>query len=267
MLLASACDDDRPSTVTIDAPDPDASPDARLEGVLDGFCAGQPGRPRVLVYTYENQWRHMSNLYARGAILAMCQTRGFTVDITNDPHSINAKRLANYDVVVFAVTSGSGIDRFGKTDFEAWVRAGGGVVGFEAAASTEQAWPFYVDNIGAAFLVHAPGLQRATLHVTPGHPITDGLPASFELNEQWYLFIDRPENVPGQQILLALDESTLPSDFPAEYRVGYHAIGWAHERNGGRVFYTGLGDNHENWADPNLLELTGRAIEWAAHKR
>jgi type 1 glutamine amidotransferase len=244
-----------------------ASADARPLGLVDGFCEGESGRPRVLVYSYENLWRHLSNYYARGAIYAMCETRGFKVTTTNDPRAINATRLAEHDVIVFAVTSGTGLDRQSREDLEAWIRAGGGTVGLEAASATEMQWPFFMDHIGAAFAGHGPGLQTATVRVEGSHPITDGLPASFDLLEQWYIFQRRPEEVPGIQVLLTLDETTLPADYPDEYRVGYHAIGWAHERFGGRVFYTGLGDNPDGFADPTVLELIGRAIEWTAHQR
>ena len=82
LLAIAACSYDARTA----APTPDAAAaDARPLGVLDGDCAGEAGRPRVLVYTYENMWRHMSNLFARGAVYAMCETRGFNVKTTNDP--------------------------------------------------------------------------------------------------------------------------------------------------------------------------------------
>jgi type 1 glutamine amidotransferase len=263
-LLLAACGNDRAvRTPMIDA----SSPDVRPLGGVDGTCSGDPGRPRVLVYTYENQWRHLSNYYARQALFEMCTTRGFQVTSSNDPHVFNAAQLAQFDVVVFAVTSGSGIDRLGKEDFEAWVRAGGGVVGFEAATATEQGWQFYVQNLGAEFAAHPPQLEPGTIRFAPvSHPITDGL-ASFKVVEQWYVFRSRPEHVPGLQVLMTLDEDTLPASHPAELKLGYHAYGWAHERFGGRVFYTALGDNPAVFAHPTVLELAGRAIEWAAHRR
>lgn len=245
----------------------DAAPaDARPAGVIDGVCQGQPGRPRVLVYTYENQWRHLSNYYARAALLDMCRSWGFHVETTNDPHAFTATRLAGFDVVVFAVTSGSGMDRLGQQDYEAWVRAGGGTVGFEAAAATEQQWPFYVANLGASFLEHPPVNVRGTVDLVPGDPITDGLPA-LELVDQWYVFRSRPEQVPGLHVVMTLDESTLPTDFPAQFKIGYHALGWTYEPFGGRVFYTALGDNPTEFSNPTFVTLIGRAIEWAAHQR
>ncbi len=262
LLVLLACGRTTPAV-----PDDAAPADSRLLGWIDGECDGIAGAPRVLVYTYENQWRHLSNYYARAALLGMCQTYGFHVESTNDPHAINAVQLARFDVVVFAVTSGSGIDGAGKRDFEAWVRAGGGVVGFEAATSTEQDWPFYVANMGAAFAGHAPAIVQGTVDIAQDHPITQGLPATLTLVDQWYVFDPRPETVPGLHVLMTLDESSLPGDFPDAYKRGYHALGWAHENLGGRVFYTALGDQPDDFSDPTILELARRAIEWAAHRR
>src|SRR5262249_245018 len=149
-------------------------------------CTGQPDGPRVLVYTFENAWRHLSNYYARLAIFDMCTTRGFNVTVTNDPLSINATRLADMDVVVFSITSGDGIDAAGQGDLEAFVRRGGGIVGLHSASYTEWDDPFFVANIGALFKGHNPGMQAATVDVLASHPITDGLPATFPWTEEWY---------------------------------------------------------------------------------
>jgi type 1 glutamine amidotransferase len=270
-LACAACGDQQ--AIEVDAPAVDVAIDAQIDapprplGQIDGLCTGQPGRPRVLVYTYENLWRHVSNYAARLAIYDMCQSRGFNVTTTNDPLAINATRLAQTDVLVFSITSGPGIDTLGRADLEAWLRDGGGIVGLHSASATEPEWQFYYDNIGARFAGHAPGMQPAQITVTSGHPITDGLEATFAHTDEWYFFQSRPEDVPGMTMLLVLDEATLPVDYPAMYKVGYHPIAWAHEKYGGRVFYTAIGHNPDAFVDPTILEIVGRAIEWVAHAR
>lgn len=247
---------------------PDASvPDGRPLGVITYACTGQPGKPRVLVYTFENMWRHVSNITASDAIYAMCTTRGYTVMVANDPRAVNATHLAQVDVIAFTVTSGPGLDSLGQADLEAWIRGGGGMVGFHSASATEPSWPFYVANIGTTFSGHAAGLWAGTLQVmSKTHPITAGL-GNFQLTDEWYFFTRRPESVPGMEMLLALDEDSLGPDYPAMYKQGYRPIAWAHELYGGRVFYTAFGHNPDDWSDPNVLEITARAIEWAAHQR
>ena len=245
-----------------------SQPDGRPLGGIDAICTGQPDGVRVLVYTFENVWRHLSNYYARQAIYNMCQTRGFNVTITNDPLSINATRLADADVVVFSITSGNGIDSLGQADLQDFIHRGGGLVGLHSASYTEWDDPFYLENIGAMFKGHNSGMQPATVDIlSQAHPITQGLGASFDWTEEWYFFEDRPENNTGMDMLLALDESTLPPDYPSQYKVGFHPIAWAHELYGGRVFYTALGHNPDAFSDPTILEIIGRAIEWGAHKR
>lgn len=267
MVMVTACGDNRLATGTPDEACPCAgTPDARPLGVITYTCQGDPDKPRVLVYTFENLWRHASNVDAQSQIFNMCHTRGFTVMIANDPLAINATHLAQVDVVVFSITSGPGLDSLGQADLEAWVRAGGGIVGIHSASATEPHWPFYLENIGAQFAGHVEGIQPATVRVvTNANPITAGL-SDFQLTDEWYYFQQRPEDVPGMQMLLALDESTLPPDYPAQYKQGYHPIAWAHELYGGRVFYTAFGHNPDDWTDPTVLEITARAIEWAAHK-
>jgi uncharacterized protein len=256
LALASACGDDLPA------------PDARPEGHIELHLDGQPGKPHVLVYTFENYWRHASNVDCRGAIVNMSATRGFTIDTTNDPLAINATNLAGVDVIVFAITSGDGLTALGRADLEAWIRAGGGVVGFHSATATEQSWPFYNnDVIGTRFAGHVPGVFEATVHMTsPTHPITLGMP-DHTFGDEWYMFTQRPETISGATPLMTLDEDTLPVDYPAMYKQGVHTIAWAREQGPSRMFYAGWGHNPTTWYDPMLVELTGRAIEWAAHQR
>ncbi len=170
-------------------------------------------------------------------------------------------------MIVFAVTSGQGLDSLGEADLEAFIRRGGGLVGFHSASATEPFWPFYNANIGTRFAGHVGGLFPATVHMTSSaHPITQGLP-DIQLTDEWYWFTQRPETLPGVQILMDLDESTLPANYPAMYKQGFHPMAWAWEPYGGRVFYFAFGHNSATWSDPTVLELTGRAIEWAAHQR
>ena len=78
---------------------------------------------------------------------------------------------------------------------------------------------------------------------------------------QW---LKKPPTIASHLELGQLGEK-LALDFLSQQ--GYHPIAWAHELYGGRVFYTAFGHNPDDWSDPNVLEITARAIEWAAHKR
>jgi len=263
LVLLAACGDNVAQPVV------DAGPgDARALGHIELHVDGQPGKPHVLIYTFENFWRHASNLDCRGQIVKMYATRGFDITTTNDPLAINATNLKGIDVLVFAITSGDGLSAQSRDDLEAWIRAGGGVVGFHSATMTEPSWPFYNDEVtGTRFAGHVNGLFEATVKMTSStHPITAGLP-DLTFTDEWYMFTQRPETIAGATPLMTLDEDTLPPDYPAMYKQGVHTLAWAREQGPSRMFYAAWGHMPSTWYDPAILELTGRAIEWAAHQR
>ncbi len=256
MVVVAGCGDNEPA--------PEAGPEGHIELHLDG----DPGKPRVLVYTFENFWRHASNLDCRNTVVNFHFTRGYTITTTNDPLAITAANLADHDVIVFCVTSGDGLSQLGRDDLEAWIRGGGGVVGFHSATMTEYSWPFYTDDVtGTKFAGHPDGLWPATVTMMPAtHPITAGLP-NLALTDEWYFFTQRPETISDATVLMALDEDTLPPEYPAQNKQGFHAIAWAREHVGSRMFYAAFGHSTTTWLDPTMVELTARAIEWAAHQR
>jgi type 1 glutamine amidotransferase len=233
--------------------------------VIDGTCAGQPGRPAVIVFSAENLWNHPSNPVAQQALLDMCQTRGFQVTATHDSHVFDDDHLAHTDVVVFAVTSGPVLDDAAKRAFQAWLSSGHGMVGIHSASATELEFPFYIQSLGGQFCGHAPGLWQATLRVEdPSHPIAIGYPTSTVRTDEWYSFCAHPETDPNTHVLFSLDETTLPTSYPTQLLMGYHAMAWTHEGFGGRAFYMALGHTPETYAEPAFLDLIARAIDWAA---
>ncbi len=264
LAAAAACGDNAEPGP---GPAPDAGPGAPGDAFYnDARVQGEPGRPRVLVYTFQNVWYHESMFHLRAAVLNMRDSHGFTVIATSHPLAINAKNLAGVDAIVFAITSGVGLTASGRADLEAWIRAGGGFVGFHSATFTEPFWPFYVANIGTSFAGHPPGQWSARLELSRTHPITAGLP-DLQLTDEWYFFSQRPETIPGAEMLIVLDEDSLAPEYPAANKQGYHPIGWANDRFGGRMFYSAFGHVPATWEDPRVLELTARAIEWAARQR
>jgi len=235
----------------------------RGDPVIDAACAGGGG-PRVLVFWRETLWMHPSAPVAAAALVDMCTSRGFTVTSSRDPRVFDDDRLADTDVVVFAVTSGEVLDDPGRAALEAWVRGGGGVVGLHSASATEYDWPFFVELIGARFRTHPPELRPGDVTVEDrAHPVVAGLPARWTRTDEWYSYHERPEQL-GLHVVLALDEASVTPPLPADQQVGYHPMAWTHQRFGGRVFYTAMGHTPESYAEPAFLDLIAAAITWTA---
>lgn len=242
-----------------------AQPDTpRAPAVIDARCDGQPGRPRVLVFSAENLWNHPSNPVAAQTLLGMCSTRGYGVTSSHDP-AVFLEQLPSTDVVVFAVTSGPVLSAEARAVFEPWTRGGGGVMGLHSASATELEWPFFIDLMGGQFFGQSPGLLDATLVVDdPAHATTAGIGVpTIARTDEWYSFVQHPESN-GMHVVMSLDESTLPAGYPPDLLMGYHAITWTHERLGGRVFYTALGHAPDIFAEPWFVDMLGRAIDWTA---
>lgn len=249
LVAVAACGDNRA------APRPAA---------ITAACVGTGAGPRVLVFSRETLWMHPSTPVAQAALVDMCRTRGFDVIASSDPAVFAAERLAEVDVVVFAVTSGNVLDAAGRAAFEPWVRGGGGVVGLHSASATEYDWPFFVALIGARFRTHPPVLTVADVTVEdPTAPVIAGLPSRWPRTDEWYAFHERPEDQ-GVHVVLALDEATAQPPLPDDQRAGYHPIAWTDDRLGGRMFYTAMGHTPESYAEPAFLDLIAQAITWVA---
>jgi type 1 glutamine amidotransferase len=228
--------------------------------MIHASCTGTGSGPRVLVFTRETVWTHASTPVARDAILAMCTTRGFSVTASADEKAFD--RIWEFDVVVFAVTSGIVLDDRGRVELEAWIRAGGGVVGIHSASATEYEWPFFVQLIGARFRTHPPALLAADVTVEDAaHPIMAGIPARWNRTDEWYAYHDRPQDQ-GYHMLLALDEATVA--LPADQQKGFHPMAWTDDRLGGRMFYTAMGHTPESYAETAFLDMLANAITWTA---
>lgn len=253
-------------------------PSAEVIVECQGGEGGATG-PRVLVWARENLWNHGSNAVAVAAIANMCETAGVSVVASRDENVFSRERLAEIDVVVFAVTSGETLGAEARQVLGAWLARGGGLVGIHSASATDLNWPTLTSRLGPAFRTHGAIVAATLTTATPAHPVLDGVPARWPHTDEWYNFVEQPE-LRGMRPLLVLDEASLPAAYPADLRVGYHALAWAHEQavlvgddagaggtRTGRTFYTALGHTEASYETPAFLLMLKQGIEWAGHYR
>lgn len=229
----------------------------------EGAASGGVGTARVLVFSRTLGYRHDSIERGVAALDELGHERGFSVVASEDAARFADASLGAFDVVVFLCTTGDVLDDSQQDAFRRFVQRGGGFVGIHSASDTEYSWPWYGELVGAYFRAH-PAIQPAALVVENGvHPATVGLPTRWLRTDEWYAFQTNPR--PQVDVLLRLDESSYsPGDTGME---GDHPIAWAHEFDGGRAFYTGLGHTQASYDEPEFrAHLTG-AIEWAARLR
>ena len=132
-------------------------------------------------------FRHDSIPAARQAMAAIAAETGqFTVSPTEDVAEVNRARLANVDVVMFALTSGElPLDPSQKSAIVDFVNNGGGFVGIHSVADTLYEWPDYGRLVGAYFKEH-PWTQEAVVSVEDrSHPASAGLDPNIRLLEDY----------------------------------------------------------------------------------
>jgi len=222
-----------------------------------------PGDPlSVLVITRQTLFFHASNPVAAEAIRTRGTALGWRVEVAGDPIVISEAQLTRTDVIVFSITSGDILEPDQRVLLERFFRSGGGFAGTHSASATEWDWPFYTELVAASFTTHPPIFEGHSRIEAPTDPIVADLPDPWIRADEYFSFDRRPEDQ-GVHVLLALDEATVPADYPPELEVGYHPIAWTHEHASGRRFYNSLGHTIESYSEPLFLEVLERGIAWA----
>lgn len=217
----------------------------------------EPATPKILLFSKTVEYRHGAIPTAIAAIEELGTANGFEIDQTEDAENFNASMLAQYDAVVFVMTSGNILNSTQQTAFEEYIQNGGGYVGIHSASDTEYDWPWYGDLMGAFFANH-PQIQMATINVEENtHPSTTHLDTTWARNDEWYNFRRNPRS--SVNVLLTLDESSYSGG-----TMGDHPIAWYHEFDGGRAWYTGGGHTPASYAEDDFIQHILGGIQYAA---
>ena len=202
-------------------------------------------------------FRHESIPTARQAMANLAASTGeFSLAATEDLSTLSADNLRNYDVVMFALTSGElPLSAAQKTALLDFVASGHGFIGVHSATDTLYEWPDYGRLVGAYFREH-PWTQQGTVIVDdPSHPINAGLSDRFSLLEEFYTFQENPRG--RLQVLLRLDAASVGS-------TGDYPLAWVQSFGSGRSYYNALGHFSETWTDPRFQRQLAAAIRWTA---
>ena len=227
-----------------------------LAGILANSSAGET--QRILLFSKTAGFNHGSKPAALSAIRSIAEQNGYTVDNSEDAGLFNSTDLANYDAVVFVLTSGNVLDANQQLAFEAFIQAGNGYVGIHSASDTEYNWPWYGELVGAYFGSH-PFVQQATVNIEdPSHPSMQGIDNPWIRTDEWYNFQENPRaNV---NVLATLDESTYNGGIMG----ADHPIVWYHEFDGGRSWYSAGGHTTESYSDSQFISHLLGGIVYAA---
>ena len=216
---------------------------------LDELIAGTDPlqSPRVLLFSETKDFRHSSTETAIAALEELAASAGMQTDLAPDSDGLfTDTNLANYDAVVWVLTSGDVLNDDEQAAFERYIREGGGYAGIHAASFTEFEWPWYGRLVGAYFNSH-PEIQIATQDVEDrSHSSTAHLGARWTRTDEWYNYRTNPRSMVN--VLLSLDESSYTGGTMGED----HPSAWYHDFDGGRSWYTGGGHTEASYSEPDF---------------
>jgi type 1 glutamine amidotransferase len=236
----------------------DAGGDAQSTGPDASEDTGRDTSPNILLFSRTEGFRHGSISDAIPAIESRAQALGWTTTASEDPSLFTAEGLADFDAIVFVMTTGDILDGSQQSAMEQFVGSGGGWAGIHSASDTEYDWSWYGGLVGAYFDNH-PSIQEAELTVeVSDHPSTAHLPTTWTRRDEWYNFRDNPRA--DVTVLMTIDESTYNGGSMGDD----HPMAWCHDYSGGRAWYTAGGHTNDSYADDDFMEHVMGGIAYAA---
>ena len=237
--------------------DSDGDGVSNLDELIAGTFSSESSR--VLLFSETRDFRHDSTSVALVVLEELAASVNMQTDRADDSAGMFTDEvLANYDAVVWVMTSGDVLNVDEQAAFERYIRAGGGYAGIHAASFTEFEWPWYGALVGAYFASH-PEVQSATQIVENGsHLSTAHLGASWTRVDEWYDYRSNPRA--QVNVLLRLDESSYSGGAMGDD----HPSAWFHEFDGGRSWFTGGGHTDASYAEADFRRHLLGGLRYAA---
>ncbi len=229
------------------------------------------GKPRLLLFEKINGFKDTPSVNgAHAAFLDIAARKGWIVVTTEKGSAFTPAILKQFDAVIWNNISGDVLTLSQRKAFEGYMKAGGGFVGVHGTAGDPvYFWDWYVDGLlGARFAGHprAKQFQTATVKIDDtSHPVAKGLPATWEMNDEWYSFKNNPR-ASGSHIIATLDETTYEPTMmkPRDLAMTDHPIAWTRCVGKGRMFYSAIGHRPERYADALYVKMLEQGISYAA---
>jgi len=227
-----------------------------LISCLTGFSQQKKEKEKFKViafYTAINDQAHISFVHeANKWFPKLAEENHFVYDSTDNWNNLNAKFLANYQVVLFLDTRPEAPEQ--REAFQKYMKNGGGFIGFHFSAfalsdsSYPQNWNWYHNTFlgSGEYGSNTWRPTSAVLRVENQHPITKNLPKTFTSSpNEWYRWSNDLRKNPDIRILLAIDESSFPlGTGPKAHEIwheGYYPVVWTNKNY--KMLYVNMGHN------------------------
>ena len=178
--------------------------------------------------------------------------------------SFNVRNLDDFDAIFFFGVREIDLSAEQRADLLSFVKEDGkGFVAAHSAATAFFSWPEFGEMLGGRFDEHPWGIADGTVIVDdPTFPAMRHLPRTTVFHDELYQIKDfSREKI---RVLAHLDASKLDLTKPLVHRKDRDfPAAWAKTYGKGRVFYSILGHEAEDWDNPAVNQMYFEAIRWA----
>jgi len=207
----------------------------------------------IAFYTAQNDQAHISYVHeANKWFPKVAAENHFEYDSTSNWDNLNAKYLAQYQVVLFLDTRPEKKEQ--REAFQKYMENGGGFIGFHFSAFAlnnsgyPQDWSWYHQTFlgSGEYGSNTWKPTSAILRVENQHPVTRNLPKTFtSAPNEWYRWSNDLTKNPDIEILAAIDESSFPlGTGPKAHEIwhsGYYPVVWTNKKY--KMVYINMGHN------------------------
>jgi len=178
--------------------------------------------------------------------------------------TFNVRNLDYFDAIFFFGVREIDLSAEQRADLLSFVKDDGkGFVAAHSAATAFFSWPEFGEMLGGRFDEHPWGIADGTVIVDdPAFPAMRHLPPASVFRDELYQIKDFSRD--KIRVLAHLDASKLDLRMPLVHRTdGDFPAAWAKTYGKGRVFYSILGHEAEDWDNPALSSMYFEAVRWA----
>ena len=244
-------------------------------------AGAEDGAADVLVYT---RWRFVRDpqtgaVAAKGAyhhesteqgaeeIRRYFNANGHVCRVTDDPAVFVSDGFAKVRCVVFCVSNHEQFETDEQREaFYRFVEGGGGCLAIHSASANERGRARWREFLGGAFERHYARRQCVPFaHADRTHPALQCMPADYVWADD-EIYLNHPDE--SVRPLLVLDwkdvlEESRAGDRYGCPKIGGHVLEWCKPYGKGRVYYTALGHNPQDFGKMEFQLHLLKAAEWA----
>ena len=249
----------------------------KIASAVPKQAAVTPKQPRkLLVFTLCKGYYHTSIPHGALAVRIMGEKTGaFTATLSDDIALFEPEKLKEFDGICFVSALG---ELFLPEDFDKlpadeqavlklnddrlkrhlleWIKSGKGLAGIHGASWLFYKWPEFSEALGGLFESHPwNAYEKIAVKLDePDHPLVRAFEGKgFEIVDEGYQFKD-PYSRRKSRVLYSMDLSRMETNKPNLRPDRDMGLCWVKRFGEGRVFYTALGHNEEEFWNPALLK-------------